>query len=237
MRVYDPIAQSAYDYFTTGTNVPITIHCDDFDDDEVFPSYFFRTYPHMPYIEQQAMERAFGSVLDVGAGVGCHSVHLQNTGHTVTALEKSELCCEILHQRKLNQVVCADIYQYEGQCFDTILLLMNGTGIAGTLEHLTAFLVKIKSLLAERGQILIDSSDLMYLFLDEDGSACFDLGADHYYGELRYQTEYNNRKGESFPWLYVDKDILMEHADAAGLVVEEIIDGEHYDYLAVLRRG
>ncbi len=114
---------------------------------------------------------------------------------------------------------------------------MNGTGIAGKLENLTTFLLKIKSLMAPDGKIIIDSSDLIFLFLDDDGLAVMDINAETYYGELTFQTEYNHQKGEEFPWLYVDKETLIEYASAAGLVVKEIIDGEHYDYLAILKHA
>jgi len=235
MPVNDPIAQAIFDYHFKRENTPVVIYANDFDPDEVLPSYFFRTFNEMPPLEQQALQLARGKVLDVGACAGCHSIYLQEKGLDVYSLERSLLSCRVMHDRQLRQVIHADLFQYSGQQFDTILLLMNGTGIAGTLSQMDNFLQKLKSLLAPGGQILIDSSDLIYLYLDEDGSAMIDLNTDHYYGEMTYQTAYKNNKSPSFSWLYLDPDTLAEKAHQNQLKSDQIIHGGHYDYLAIIK--
>lgn len=231
----DPIAQGIHDYHFKRENTPVLIHAEGFDTDEVLPSYFFRSYHDMPVLERKALQLARGTVLDVGACAGCHSVYLQEKGFEVYSLERSQVSCQVLRDRQLKHVIHSDLFQYNERQFDTLLLLMNGTGIAGTLSKLDAFLQHLKSLLAPDGQILIDSSDLVYLYLDEDGSAQLDLNADHYYGELIYQTEYKKQKGQPFPWLYVDPDTLAEKALQNKLKVDRLIKGEHFDYLAILK--
>ena len=120
--------------------------------------------------------------------------------------------------------------QFEGG-FDTILLLMNGTGIAGKIEHLPALFQRLKALLNPGGQILIDSSDLKYIYENEDGS--FDINLNGaYYGEVDYQMIYKNVKGDRFDWLYVDFPLLKSIAETCGLHGELVAEGEHYDYLA-----
>ena len=235
MALTDPIAQGVYDYHFKRINSPVVIHCDEFEPDEVLPSYFFRKINEMPDLEQQALQLAKGKILDVGACAGCHSVYLQNKGYEVFALEQAELCCRVLADRGVRQVIQEDFFDYRGQQFDTILLLMNGTGIAGTLDRLNCFFSHLKVLLAPGGQILIDSSDLIYLYLEEDGTARLDLNADRYYGELTYQTEYNGQKGAAFSWLYADPETLSEIARQNDLQVEKIIYGEHFDYLSVIK--
>ncbi|MGQ8337971.1 methyltransferase domain-containing protein [Sunxiuqinia sp. A32] len=230
----DPISRGVYHYYFKKKDIPVKIHSDGFDVDEVYPSYFYRKLIDMPALEQKALSLCKGKVLDVGACVGCHSTVLQSQRIDVVALELSELCCEVLKDRGIKQVVKSDIFDYEGETFDTILLLMNGTGIAGTLAGLDKFLGKLKKLLNPNGQILIDSSDLVYLYLDDDGSALIDLNANRYYGELIYQTEFQNFKGKPFPWLYVSKDILAIKANENGLIVDQVFEGEHFDYLARL---
>jgi hypothetical protein len=91
----------------------------------------------------------------------------------------------------------------------------------------------MKHLLAPGGRILIDSSDLRYLFEEEDGSLMIDL-ADDYYGLVDFQMEYNKVLGEPFDWLYVDFDTLSLYAEQNGFKAEMIAEGEHYDYLAAL---
>lgn len=120
--------------------------------------------------------------------------------------------------------------QFEGG-FDTILLLMNGTGIAGKIEHLPALFQRLKALLNPGGQILIDSSDLKYIYENEDGS--FDINLNGaYYGEVDYQMIYKDVKGDRFDWLYVDFPLLKSIAETCGLHGELVAEGEHYDYLA-----
>lgn len=120
--------------------------------------------------------------------------------------------------------------QFEGG-FDTILLLMNGTGIAGKIEHLPALFQRLKALLNPGGQILIDSSDLKYIYENEDGS--FDINLNGaYYGEVDYQMIYKNVKGDRFDWLYMDFPLLKSIAETCGLHGELVAEGEHYDYLA-----
>ena len=234
---FDPIGQAVHDYHFKRINKVITIYADDFDADTAEPSYFFRTYRQMPELEQLALDKAQGSVLDVGACAGCHSLYLQEKGFDVTALERSAQCCEVMKDRGIKTVVHSDLYQFGQQKFDTILLLMNGTGIAGTLQQFGLFLTRIKSLLNPGGQILIDSSDLIYLYMNEDGSADLDLNAGNYYGELVYQTEYDGQKGEPFPWLYLDPESLGELADREQMKIESIVDGAHYDYLAIIKHA
>lgn len=231
----DPIGQAVHDYHYKRINKNITIYSDDFEPDSVKPAYFFRGFKQMPPLEQLALKKAVGRVLDIGACAGCHSLYLQDQGVDVTALEQSALCCDVMKARGIDKVIQSDIFQFEGQKFDTLLLLMNGTGIAGTLQNFPAFIKQLKSLLNPGGQILIDSSDLIYLYLNDDGSADLDLNAQRYYGELVYQAEYSRVKGEKFPWLYLDRELLNDMLENEQLKIESIEEGEHYDYLATIK--
>jgi len=230
----DPIGRAVFDYHFNSINQPIIVHSDDFDDDTIEISYLFRTYKQMPPLEKKAMSLCRGTILDVGAGAGAHSVYLQAKGFEVTSLETSALCCEVLKSRNLQNVIQQDIFKFGDQTFDTILLLMNGTGIAGTLEGLDILLHHLKTLLNPGGQILIDSSDLIYLFEQEDGSTLVDISADNYYGELVFQTEYKSWISQPFRWLYIDTDNLKNSAEKNQLRIDKIYKGQHYDYLAQL---
>jgi SAM-dependent methyltransferase len=228
----DPIGRAVYDYHFNANNQPIIVHSDDFDDDTIEPAYLFRTYKKMPALERKALNLCKGSILDVGACAGAHSIYLQEKGLEVTSIEKSPLCCEVLRSRNIRNVIQDNIFRLKEPTFDTILLLMNGTGIAGTLDGLDVLFHHLKTLLNPEGQILIDSSDLVYLFEQEDGSALIDVSADKYYGELTFQTEYKNWLSEPFSWLYVDIDNMKNAAEKNNLKISKIYKGQHYDYLA-----
>jgi hypothetical protein len=228
----DPIGRAVYDFHYHSINQPIIVHSDDFDDDTIDTSYLFRSYKQMPALEKKAMSLCSGTILDIGACAGPHSIYLQQKGFEVTALETSALCCEVLKDRNIAKIVQQDIFKFTGQSFDTILLLMNGTGIAGSLSGLEVLLHHLKTMLNPAGQILIDSSDLIYLFEQEDGSALIDLSADKYYGELTFQTEYKSWISQPFSWLYADLNNLENAIEKNQLKLNKVIKGHHYDYLA-----
>ena len=228
----DPMGRAVYDFSFNSINQPIIVHSEDFDDDIIDTGYLFRSYKQMPVLEKKALTLCKGTVLDVGACAGVHSVYLQEKGFDVTALENSSLCCEVLKKRNIRNVIQQDIFTFTAQKFDTILLLMNGTGIAGTLAGLDVLLHHLSSLLNHGGQILIDSSDLIYLYKQEDGSAVIDLSAENYYGELVFQTEYKSWISQPFPWLYVDQNNLENAIEKNQLKLNKVYSGQHYDYLA-----
>ncbi len=201
-----------------------------FEEDEIPLTTLFRTYKAMPTIERKALDMATGKTLDVGAGAGCHSLVLQEKGIDVTAIDISPLSVETMKERGVKKALEQDFFTLEGQ-YDTILMLMNGIGIVGTLERLHEFFRHLDKILAPGGQVLCDSSDICYVFETEDG--IIELPDDMaYYGEHRFQMRYKDTIGEPFPWLYIDADTLRERAARNGYAVEVVAEGEHYDYLA-----
>jgi len=205
------------------------------DEDEMSVAYLFRDFSGMPKLEQQALLLSKGKVLDVGCGAGSHSLYLQKEKNLeVTAIDISNNAVKACQLRGILDVIRIDILEYKsGKKFDTILVLMNGTGIFGKLEHVSKYLQKLKSLLTENGQILIDSSDIIYMFDEEDDGGKWISGAD-YYGELEFTISYKGEKEVPFPWLYMDYNTLRNAAIANGLQCELILEGDHFDYLARL---
>jgi SAM-dependent methyltransferase len=202
--------------------------------DEMSVAYLFRSYGEMPKLEQKALQLAKGKVLDVGCGAGSHSLTLQNDRNLeVLSIDISPNAIQACALRGLKNTKVQDIMTLENEKFDTILLLMNGTGIFGTLKETPIFLQKLKSLLNPNGQILIDSSDIIYMF-DQDEEGAYEVPANSYYGELTFTVSYKNETETTFPWLYLDYNTLQNAAFANGLQCELILEGEHFDYLAKL---
>ena len=230
----DPMGAAILDYQTIGKSDTLRILSSMFEEDEMPVSHLFRSLRDMPVLERKALKLCKGKILDVGAGAGCHALALQKQNKDVTAIDISPLSCEAMLKRGISKVQCINLFDegFNGQ-FDTILLLMNGTGIAGKICNLPKLFKRLKELLTPNGQILIDSSDLKYIYENEDGSFDIDLNA-NYYGEVDYQMVYKDIEGEPFDWLYVDFPLLSTIAEANGLHAELIAEGEHYDYLARL---
>ena len=229
----DPIGVALLAYYETGDDTVISVQMDIADEDVLAPSYFFRTYDQCPELEQIALQHARGKVLDVGAGAGSHSLYLQQQGLDVTAIDVSPNSVDVMQQRGLLKVKLINFYELTGDSFDTLLFLMNGIGLVQTLDGFDAFFAHARKLLAPNGQILLDSSDLIYMFEDEDGTYLIDLN-EKYHGEVEFDLSYRNIIGEPFSWLYVSEDLLIDAAKANGFNCEILQEGPHYDYLAKL---
>lgn len=230
----DPIGQAISNYFYSNDNTPIIVSSSVVDDEELPPEYFFRNYKNMPMLERLALKSCKGKILDVGAGAGSHTIWLQTKGFNVSALEISALCCKVMKNRGIKEVINSDILHYSDKHFDTILLLMNGIGIAGTPNGLIDLLNHLKKMLNQGGKILLDSSDLIYLYEQDDGSFMLNINAETYYGEIDYQLSYKHIIGKPFSWLFADHVFLSDIAESCGYKTKIIEYGPHYDYLAEL---
>lgn len=198
--------------------------------DDILPiSYLFRCYSEMPKIEQKALDLSVGKVLDVGCGAGSHSLYLKNKGLAVKSIDISTGAIEASRMRGLKNAHVLNVFE-EIEKFDTILLLMNGSGVFGSLAQTPEKLNFFKTLLNPKGQILIDSSDIRYMYEEEDGSYWMDAN-NQYYGELKYFVRYKGET-ESFSWMYLDFENLRSACEIAGLNCELVLEGEHYDFLA-----
>lgn len=230
----DPMGAAIAEYYRTGRAGTLRVFSSQFDEDEIPVEQLFRTFDEMPKLEQQALTMAKGRVLDIGAGSGCHALALQAMHKEVTAIDISELSVEVMSERGVEDARAIDLYDERFvEQYDTILLLMNGSGIIGNIEGMERFFLRMKQLLRPGGCIYMDSSDLKYLFEDEDGSYLIDVAGD-YYGIVDFRMQYKQVKGEAFDWLYIDFDTLSYYAEQYGFRAELVCQGEHYDYLARL---
>ncbi|MFD2743574.1 MULTISPECIES: class I SAM-dependent methyltransferase [Sphingobacterium] len=205
---------------------PLYLHTSYGDTDEMPVDIFLRSEEDFSELESIALALCDGHVLDVGAGAGSHSLHLQNKKFRVTGLEISGHATNIMHQRGVQDIVHADFFEHKNMRYDTLLFLMNGIGIAGTLSGFRTLLRHSKTLLSERGQLLFDTSDISYLYRDFDVEM-----PNHYFGEIKYQYEYKDRKGPEFPWLYIDQQTLINIANEEGWVVQILYENEEDQYL------
>ena len=231
----DPMGHAIADYLKKGRAAKLRVFSSQFYEDEIPVDTLFRTFDEMPVQEQEAIKLCKGRVLDVGAGSGCHSLELQKRGMDVVAIDISEISVEVMKERGVNARLVNFFDETFQEQFDTILMAMNGIGIVGKLEALPNYFMRVKQLLAPGGQVLLDSSDIRYVFEDEDGNLDLDP-EDGYYGELDYRMQYRGIKGEKFDWLYIDFDTLASCAHQHGFACEKITDGSNYDYLARLTK-
>lgn len=227
------MGKAIWDYFHNQNPEDLQTETSISELDELPVDYLFRDFDDMNDIEQTALKRAYGKTLDIGAGAGSHSLYLQNEERIeVTALDISPKSVEVCKERGIKNTVCASLLEYSGETYDTILLLMNGTGIFESLSRIDVYLQKLRTLLNENGQVLIDSTDILYMFdRDEDGGVFIPAGG--YYGELDYIVHYKGDSEEPITWLYLDFNTLKNAAEHNGFIIEKILQEED-SYLARL---
>ncbi len=231
MRIhYDLLGMAMNDYYQGNRNAKIKIHSPDFEEDEIDVSWYFRQYESMPQLEKKALELCRGKILDIGAGAGSHALYLQKKEMDITALDISGGACEIMRMRGVKKVVQQDIFSYKEEKYDTLLMLMNGIGVTASIENLGTFLDLIRDLLNPGGQLLFDSTNLIYLYSNDQGEARIDLNND-YFGQVQFRMEYDDFFTGQFSWIYIDFDTLAGMAEEKDLKAEKIMEGENYHYL------
>ena len=228
-----PFEKAFYDYFDGKKSAEIIVHCNKGEDEVIPVSCFFRTYDEMPDLEKKALNMCSGKILDIGAGAGSHALYLQEKGYNITGIDIMPGFVDIMKKRGLKKPVLSDIRDYQGDKFDTLLMLMNGIGFTCNFEGMATFLQSVKKLLKPGGQIILDSSDLLYLYTEDDGSYTINLN-ENYYGEVEYIIEYEGVAGTPFNWLFVDYENLAGLSEQAGFSCELIFEDDHFNYLARL---
>lgn len=254
----DPMGRAILEYYRTGRAAKLSVFSPGFDEDEIPVSTLFRELAQMPDWERKALDLADGLILDVGAGSGCHAAELMRSGKTVEAIDISALSVQVMRERGI-RAFASDLFAWgrpeNGRKYDTVLMLMNGSGIIGSLSRIGRFFTLMENLLRPNGCLLMDSSDIRYLFDGDDMNEAGAVGretvwgtvwgaelgsewgsAEPYYGEIRYRMRYKHVIGKTFPWLYLDFPTLSYYAARHGFEAEIVAEGGHYEYLARLKK-
>ncbi|SEF41405.1 class I SAM-dependent methyltransferase [Flavobacterium urumqiense] len=231
----DLFGKAILDYQTNNAPEDLITETTISEEDEMSVAYLFRSYDEMPQMEKKALQLAKGKILDVGCGAGSHSLSLQNEKKlAVTSIDISANAIQACTLRGLKNAKVQDVMTLENEKYDTILLLMNGAGMCGKLKNIPNFLLKLKSLLNPGGQILLDSSDIIYMFDDDEDGGKWIPSKNEYYGEIVFNISYKGEKEKPFDWMFIDYNTLQNAALDNGFQCELILEGEHYDYLARL---
>jgi cyclopropane fatty-acyl-phospholipid synthase-like methyltransferase len=212
----DPFGQAIADYWEKPNHSVIQLFINGKKDPSMVAAYFFRSYAKMKQAEKEALHHCRGSVLDVGAAAGCHSIVLQKRGFAVTALDHSQLACEVMRKRGVARVVHSTIQNYKSKKFDTILVLMNGFGIAGSEDSLPSFIRHLKSLLKPGGQILADSTDISYF---RNSQHTEESQQKQYSSDLHFRIKYKEHACE-LPWTYPNMATIAKASKACKMNME-----------------
>ncbi|TDI74619.1 MAG: methyltransferase domain-containing protein [Bacteroidetes bacterium] len=229
----DIFGKALLDYYHGNYSEDIITETNISEEDELSLPYLFRNYAEMPALEQKALDLSKGKVLDVGCGAGSHSLYLQKKEIDITAIDISEGAVKVTQLRGVKDVRNSNVLDISGEKFDTILLLMNGTGIFEKVASVSKYLQHLKTLLTANGQIFIDSSDLKYMYDKSDEGGIW-VPSNRYYGELDFKLKYKGEESESFPILYMDEALFERSCVENKMTYELITRGDHFDYLVRL---
>ncbi|HTL09043.1 MAG TPA: class I SAM-dependent methyltransferase [Chitinophagaceae bacterium] len=221
----DPLGQAMADYYYKKRRGKLWILNQYGPREEMPVGAYFRNYDTMPALEHIALQTCKGRILDIGAGAGSHALALQAQGKQVTALELSALSCDVMQQRGVENIVQQDIFAFHQPRYDSLLLLMNGIGLAGTLDGLKRFVRHAASLLTPGGQLIFDSSDVAYVYEDQLPNP------GKYYGEIAYRYQYKNERTDWFNWLYIDRYTMKAILQQEGWKTTILTEDEHGQYL------
>jgi len=231
-----PLGRALLDYHRGATGSRIIVHTDLWHDEVTAVEEFYRPDEQpLPELERIALDLCRGRTLDFGAGAGRHALELQRRGLDVTAVDVAQEAVEVMRERGVADTRCGGLEVLTGERFDTIVLLMHGIGLVGTLGGLAQFLNEAPHYLEEDGQIIFDSADLGLVMPEHfDGGLAEWRAGGIYPGEVEYCLSYEGFQGEPYPWLFIDPLTLADRAEAAGLRLELVARAERGSYLARL---
>ena len=224
----DLFGKALLDFHRNEFTPPLLLHNEYGEPEDISPLHYFKTPEEYSELELFALSEARGKILDVGAAAGRHALYLQNLGHDVTAMDISPACIELMKLSGVNKPLCENIFEYRDSKFDTITMLMNGVGLVGDNDGLERLLNHMHNILNPEGQLLVDSSDIQYLY---EGQS---LPSEKYYGELTFHYEYQGDEDEPFKWLYIDPKSLISIATKQGWNCQIMYEDETSAFLARL---
>ena len=210
---HDILGSAIESYFLRKDDTPVRVFINKNEEPEMYPSIFFRPYKNMLKYEKIALKECQGKVLDLGCGAGCHALYLQGKGHDVTAVEISKKSAQVAQARGVAKIINEDWRNLSLKNFDTVLVLMNGMGLAESPAELKIMFRKLKGFLSKSGSILIDSTDVTYAKAD------WPMLDSEYFGKVQFELKYKG-KTQCFPWLFIDFETAVQTAKSVRLNVE-----------------
>ena len=183
-------------------------------------SKYFRDFKTFTKLEKKIISKTKGEILDLGCGTGNYIPYLNKKGK-VLGIDISPNVIEVAKEKYgLRNVKVADIFKFKtSKKFDTIVLLENNLGMAGTLKKTKQLLKILANLLKKDGQILTNAWNVPK--------------RTYYEGEL--SPVWKEKKGQKFKWISFNAKFLKGLCEEVGLNFE-IVDRDRYHYLAKITK-
>jgi SAM-dependent methyltransferase len=213
------------------------IESDVFDSEDVAVRLYYRPDEDpLPDLDRRALDRCTGRVLDAGAGAGRHALDLQCRGLEVTALDVSTDAVRVMQDRGISDVRQGDIYTSDLGTYDTILLLMNGIGLAGGPEGLKKLFDRFRRLLRSSGRVIFDAAGLDAAVLKDEFEELAEMAIGRpQLGEVFFRLTFDDLQGSWYPWLFPTSTQLAKAARDAGFEFTIIGRGARGAFLGEMR--
>jgi len=233
-----PLGAALLAYHNGRHDALLRIDSDVFDSEDVAVRHYYR--PDMDPLEdldRRALERCSGAVLDAGAGAGRHALDLQCQGLEVTAIDVAEDAVQVMLDRGISDVRQGDIFTSELGSYDTILLLMNGIGLAGHHEGLQKLFDRFGELLKPDGRVVFDAAGLDAEISHLDAQTLSDMAIGNpQLGEVFFRLTFDDLEGSWYPWLFPTSTQVTDAAHRAGFDFTVIGRGARGAFLAEVTR-
>ncbi len=156
-------------------------------------------------LERKIIFLSHGKILDIGCGTGSFISALMKRGK-VLGIDISSNMIKICKSRGINNVKIKDIFGFKSKNkFDTIVLLDENIGLAGTVKNTKKLLKKLSSLLSSKGQILANVEE---------------VAGNYYIWEAR--ALWNGKYGPWFKWIKFNSSFLIKLCQKQGLKAEVV---------------
>lgn len=132
-----------------------------FDASPKGPKLYFSEYEDWDLLDRTAMELVKGRVLDIGCGVGRHSLYLQKRGFDVLGIDSSPLAIKICKMRGLKKAKVMPIEEvnFKPSHFGTIIMMGSNFGLFGSFKKAKRLLKKFHRMTSKNGLIIASTRD------------------------------------------------------------------------------
>jgi len=222
-----------------GEEVNEIVERDDGFVDSMSTRGYFSDYEAWSPIEQKAMQFVKGRVLDIGCGVGRHSLYLQGKGFDVLGIDVSPLAIQVCKLKGLqkSRLMPIEATDFKPESFDTILMMGNNFGLFGNLKKAQRLLKRFHRMTSEDALIIASSRDpyktdnpahLQYHKMNKRKGRMS--------GQVRIRIRYEKYKGRWFDYLMASKEEMAQILSGTGWKVKEFLDTGGPYYIAIVKK-